>query len=184
MIKYLQQQVQPSMLLLLMASIIALTLMAAYLYVFKKPLKEYSELHQKLELLKDEIQTGIPVSKQIDDTEKNLLELKNKLYGATPQLPVNQKIASVIGQLDTISARQMVNLTSITPGEVTQLFQFQEQPFIIEISGSYFSLFNWLYQVEEQLGPILVKEFQISSETSKLRMKLTLVAYQFASSNE
>jgi Tfp pilus assembly protein PilO len=184
MIKYLQQQVQPSMLLLLMASIIALTLMAAYLYLFKQPLKEYRQLHQKLELLKDEIQTGIPVSKQIDNTEKNLLELKNKLYGTAPQLPINQKIASVIGQLDTISSGQKVNLTSIKPGEVTQLFLLQEQPFTIEISGSYFSLFNWLYQVEEELGPILVKEFDISSDTSKLRMKLTLVSYQFAPGNE
>ncbi len=180
MIKYLQQQVQPSMLLLLMASIIGLTLMAAYLYVFKQPLKEYLQLHQKLDLLQDEIQTGIPVSKQIEATDKSLQDLKKKLYGTNPQLPVNQKIASVIGQLDTISAGQNVNLTSIKPGDVTQLFLFQEQPFNIEISGSYFSLFNWLYQVEKELGPILVREFEISTDTSNLRMKLTLASYQFA----
>jgi biopolymer transport protein ExbB/TolQ len=95
MIKYLQQQVQPSMLLLLMASIIGLTLMAAYLYVFKQPLKEYMQLHQKLELLKDEVHTGIPVSKQIEATEKSLQELKKKLYGTGPQLQTGRCHATV-----------------------------------------------------------------------------------------
>ncbi len=170
------------MLLLLMASIFSLTLMAAYLYLFKQPVKEYLQLQQKLDLLKDEIHTGIPLSKQIESTEHSVLKLKKILYGDSPQLPVNQKIASVIGQLDAISAGQNVSLTSIKPGDVTQLFLFQELPFNIEINGSYFSLFNWLYQVEKDLGPIVVKEFDISPDntTSNLSMKLTLASYQFA----
>jgi Tfp pilus assembly protein PilO len=182
MVKYLQQQVKPGMLLLLMTSIIALTLMASYLYLFKQPFKDYLQLHQKRVLLKDEIHSGIPLSKQIESSEISVLSLKKKLYGESPQLPVNQKMASVIGQLDTISAGQNVNLTGIKPGDVTQLFLFQELPFNIEINGTYFSLFNWLYQVEKDLGPIVVKEFEISPEnsTSKLNMRLTLASYQFA----
>ena len=168
--------------MLLMASIFALTLTASYLYLFKTPFKDYLQLQQKLDLLKEEIHTGIPLSKQIESSEASVLSLKKKLYGENPQLPVNQKMASVIGQLDTISAGHHVNLIAIKPGEVTQLFLFQELPFNIEITGSYFSLFNWLYQVEKDLGPIVVKEFDISPEstTANLNMKLTLASYQFA----
>lgn len=181
MFKYLQQQVKPQMLLMLMASIVLLTLLAAYLYVFKQPYKDYRQLQQKLDLLQGEIETGIPISQQIESTEQSLSVLKKKLYGNNPELPVNQKIAAVIGQLDAISAGQNVNLTSIKPGEETTLFLFQELPFNIEIKGNYFSLFNWLYQVENILGPIVIKEFEINPDgTSNLNMRLTLVAYQYA----
>ncbi len=180
MVKYLQQQIQPSMLLLLMGAILMLTGLAGYLYVFKKPLSEYRQAQQTFTLLQDEITTGISLSEQLANTQNSVSQLERQLLGSSPALPINQKIAFVIGRLDSVSVRHKVNLNSVQPGEVAQVFQFQELPFNIEISGSYFSLFAWLQQVEQDLGSIVIKDFAMrSSEAAdnSITMKLTLVSY-------
>ena len=174
------------MLLLLMGSIILLTLLAAYLYVFKQSLADYRKSLQTLESIKSETQPGIPLSSQIEATQLNLLQLEKKLQGRNPQLSLNQKFASMIGQLDAISSHHDVQLNAITPAEVMKVFMFQELPINIEITGSYFSLFDWLQEVENELEGVRVKQFEISPnlETNSRSMKLTLVSYQLAPSDK
>lgn len=171
------------MLLLLMGSILLLTLLAAYLYLFKQSLADYRKSLQTLQSMKSEVQPGIPISSQIESTQLSLLQLQQRLEGQDPQLPLNQKFASMIGQLDAISSNHEVQLKAITPGEVINVFMFQELPINIEITGSYFSLFDWLQQVENDLGAVIVKQFEIipNLETKNRSMKLTLVSYQPAS---
>ena len=89
MIRYLQQQVKPQMLLLLMGSIILLTLLAAYLYLFKQSLADYRKSLQTLESIKSEVQPVIPFSSQIESTQLNLLQLEKKLQGRDSQLTRN-----------------------------------------------------------------------------------------------
>lgn len=185
MFKYLQQ-VQPQTLLLLMGSIILLTLLAAYLYVFKTPLNTYRQAQQTVELLQNEINTGISLPNQLAATQNTVSQLEQQLHGSAPSLPINQKIALVIGKLDEISAIHKVNLNSVKPGEVAQAFMFQELPFNIEISGSYFTLVNWLHQAEQDLGPIIIKEFIMYSDaaSSNVSMKLKLASYLFTAEDK
>ena len=182
MISYLQQQVKPQMLLLMMGSIILLTLLAGYLYILKLPLSGYRQSLQNLESLKSGDLTAIPLEGRIESTQTNLQQLEKKLLGSDPQLSVNQKFAAMIGRLDAVSAKYDVQLNAIAPGEVSKIFLFQELPINIEITGSYFSLFDWLEQVERELKPITVKQFELRSniETNSRSMKLTLVTYLFA----
>lgn len=185
-IRFLQQQVKPQTLLLLMGSIILLTLLAAYLYLFKQPLVEYRNALQTLDSLKNAVNPGISPSSQIESTRLNVLQLEKKLLGPDPQLPINQKFAAMIGKLDAISSHHSVQLHSVTPGEVMKVFIFQELPINIEITGSYFSLFDWLQQVENELKTVTVKQFEISPniETSGRSMKLQLASYQLAQSDK
>ncbi len=56
---------------------------------------------------------------------------------------------------------------------------FEEVPFEVEIVGGYFSLYDWLRDVEAELGPMVVKQYRISSEERDLtRMSLTMVSYR------
>ncbi|MEQ1531410.1 MAG: type 4a pilus biogenesis protein PilO [Methylococcales bacterium] len=179
MIKYLQQQVQPTMLLVLMVSIILMTGLAGYLYVLKHTIIDYKQAQQTIQILKDEISTGVSLPEQITASQKTVVELQQKLYGLTPELPLHQKIAFVIGRLDAISAQHKVTLQSVKPGEVTTIFMFRELPFNIEINGSYTRLFAWLQQVEQDLGPIVVKDFAIQPEPieGSVTVTLSLVSY-------
>ena len=182
MYRALQQQVKPQMLALLLVSLICLTIIAGYLYLLKRPIQDFRQARQTLGLLETELQTGVPVDGQIKLFQQQIAELDQQLHGSGQKLPLNQMIASVIGQLDMIAASHGVKLISVEPGSVEKIFLFQELPFHVVVTGSYFSLFDWLNQVEHNLGPIVIKEFELMAEPNPAirRFTVTLVSYQFA----
>jgi Tfp pilus assembly protein PilO len=181
MYKALQEQVQPRTLVFLLIALVLMAFAASYLYVIKNPFKDYRQHQQTLALLKNEVQTGIPLQKQIETQQLLVEKLNIKLHGTGPKLAVNKMVAYVIGELDKIAKRYQVNLASVKPQSPETLFTFKELPFQVEISGDYFSLFAWLKDVENNLGPIVIKQFDLSVEgkEKKRKMFLTIVAYQF-----
>jgi Tfp pilus assembly protein PilO len=178
---YLQKKVQPRMLIFLLASLLLLPLTAAYLYVLKKPYTQYRKSQQTLSLLENELQTGLSLSNLIASKQQNIAQLDKQLYGSSQQLPINQIIAFVIGELDLIADKHKVKLISVKPGKLENRHIFHELPFIIELSGPYIQLYEWLNDVENSLGPIVVKQFEISPEntTAIRKMQLTIVSYRF-----
>lgn len=182
MYRLLQEQVQPRMLIIMLVSIVLMTVITSYLYVIKNPFKGLRQKQQTLSLLENELKTAVPLQNQIEKQQQLVGKLNTNLHGTGPKLSVNKMVAYVIGTLDKIASRHQVDLSSVKPQEAALLFTFKELPFQIEISGNYFSLFGWLKDVEKQLGPIVVKKFEISAtgnDDDKRKMLLTIVAYQF-----
>jgi Tfp pilus assembly protein PilO len=178
----LQKQIRPQALAALLVSLLVLTVLASYFYILKQPFHDFSQAQQNLEMLETEMQNGIPLDNQIKLIKEDITSLHQQLNGSGQKLPLNQTIAFVIGQMDKIAANHNVKLTSVEPGEVEKIFLFQEIPFHVEVIGNYFNLFDWLNQVESDLGPIVVKEFELMPEPNLAtrRFILTLVSYQFA----
>jgi Tfp pilus assembly protein PilO len=182
MYKALQEQVKPQMLATLLVSLIILTLLTGYLYVLKKPLKDFNQAWNAQELLENELQTGVPLASQIDLFQQQITQLTQQLHGSNQKLPLNQMIVSVISQMDTIAAAHHVKLISVEPGDVEKIYIFQELPFNVVVVGKYVNLFDWLDQVGRDLGPIVIKNFELTPEpdSAMRRFTLTLVSYQFA----
>jgi len=57
---------------------------------------------------------------------------------------------------------------------------FGELPYDVRVQGNYFPLFDWLQDVEDELRPMLVKEFRMdrSGPSSLVSLELRLVAYR------
>lgn len=181
MYKALQEQVQLRTLVFLLLSLIVMALLSSYLYVIKKPFQALRQNQQTLTLLQNEIQTGIPLQNQIQMQQQLVKQLTTKLQGTGPKTPVNKMVAYVIGELDKIASRHQINLSRVKPQPPQTLFTFKELPFQIEISGDYFNLYAWLKDVEKNLGPIVIKQFDISAIGVGKQRKIMLViaAYQF-----
>ena len=62
------------------------------------------------------------------------------------------------------------------------MWMFEELPYTVEVEGSYFSIHRWLYDVEEELRPMVVKQFQLSPGRGGegVVLDLKLVAYRTA----
>ncbi|MFQ5559982.1 MAG: type 4a pilus biogenesis protein PilO, partial [Nitrospinota bacterium] len=73
-----------------------------------------------------------------------------------------------------------VELTAIRPEKSRKASLFEEVPFRIEVVGDYFSLYDWMVEVEEKLGPMVVKKFAIVEDykTKKLLLKMSIVSYR------
>ncbi len=185
LVNYLQKNVQLQMLAFLLVSLVILTVAAGYLYILKKPFADFRQSKQTLELLENELQTGLAYSAIIASTQQNINQLDKKLNGPNPSLPVNQLIAFVIGELDSTAKKHQITLVSVKPEAIENKLFFHELPFVIEISGSYLDLYEWLDDVEKNLGTITVKKFAINATntSSERHMQLTLVSYRFEGEN-
>lgn len=184
MFKTLQQHVQPRMFAILLISLLLLTGVAGYLYVLKKPVKALGQSRQTLQLLETEVHTGVSLQNQIETFEARVQQLDTRLRGTGQRLPESQMSAFVIGQLDSIAERHAVRLISVKPGSTERIFTFRELPFNVELEGSYLNLYQWLYQVEKQLGPIVIKQYEINAvaNSAQRHMRLVIAAYQFIDS--
>ena len=180
MIEFIQENINPRSLILLLVSIILLTLTAAYFYLFKSQLVTYQQKQCTLQLLQEESSRGTPIDTEIVKIKSDIESLNQRLRGSGPRLPVNQMIPYVIGRLDLIADNHDVKLISVKPGDSMEILMFKEIPFHIEINGSYFDLFSWLHETETELGPMIVKQFTIKLRppSNELTMNLVMVAYQ------
>ena len=61
---------------------------------------------------------------------------------------------------------------------------FDEVPFDIEVAGGYFDLCRWLQQVETELRPMVVKQFQVASKGAEKRLKMSLRVVSYRPSEE
>lgn len=179
--RVLLKQVNPRMLAFLLVSVFLLMVVGSYLYILKRPFQDMRQAKQTLALLETELQTGIPLGSQIQTFQTQVDELSKQLHGSGKNLPLNQMIAFVIRQLDQISTSHSVKLISVEPRSAEKVFLFQEIPFHLVVTGNYFKLFDWLDQVERELGPFVIQEFELTPEmdSTMRRFNLTLVFYHF-----
>ena len=180
------QQIQPRVLILAMSSVVVLTLLSAYLYLFKNPLTEYSQLRQiRTQAILDvkTEQVGVD-NQQINHLEDDIVKLKERLYGKGSRLSPSQMVPYVIGELDRLTGPYRVQLVSVKPGLVSKVLMFDEVPFDIEVAGGYFDLCGWLQQVETELRPMVVKQFQVSPTGTEKRLKMGLRVVSYRPSEE
>ena len=180
MIAHLQQYLLPRTLLLVLVSMWLLTFLAAYLYLFKHPLKAYSAQKDTLTLLERHASPGYSLDEEITEEKKQIAFYQDELNQTDSKIPTNLLVAKVIAELDFLAKQHAIQLISVEPGNTGRLLLFDEMPFQIRIQGSYFELFRWLRSVEETLKPMVVKKFEIThGNTEDLRqMSLTLVSYR------
>lgn len=176
----LLSRLQPRLLGLVLGATLGLTLLAGYLYVLKQPLAEYRRHQQTRQLLEGEARDGAGNAEEIRRLTAAVEALEGQLLSGSEAVPVNQMVAHIIGQLDRISANHEVELVGVKPGLRKKVFMFEEVPFEVEIKGGYFSLCDWLREVEQELGPMVVKQFTITPESPDdlTRIRLTMVSYR------
>ena len=182
MLDRLARQLRPEAVNLVAVGLIAMGILAAYLYVLKQPITEYRGLLRR--------QTGIHVGLRTERDEpaavalvglrQEVEELQQRLYGGPSSVPLREMESYVIQTLDRISARHDVELMGVRPREPGRVLMFDELPYDVEVMGSYVDLWGWLQDMETELRPMVVNsyEFERKNSAEPVRMKLQLVAYR------
>ena len=170
----------PRSLAILLIASLALTGLAGYLYVLKKPMGHLTEAQETFFDLRRSNPSSEPVENRIMSVELVVDSLREQLQGAGPALAANEMVAFVIGRLDGLARRQRVQLVSVEPGNIAQVLEFDEIPFHVEVVGGYFRLVDWLQDAERELGPMVVKSFEIDpvAPADARRLRVTMVSYR------
>lgn len=156
-----------------------LTILASYLYLFKNPVRQYTSLYQSRVFLESKVSTGTNINDEITSLQEKVDTLKLSLYGENSAIPAPKLVAYNIERLDVLSDRHAVRLESVKPDNSQLVQMFEEIPITIRVSGSYFNLYAWLHNVEKELGPMVVKQFDLLPKmgTTELTMNLRMVSY-------
>lgn len=142
-----------------------------------------------------EIRTGLDTRNELRGlvTNKDQLEeqyaklaqevkaMKRNLKGDMANLPEKKMEAYIIGELQNISWNHEVSLIAIKPAKGNEIQMFQEILFNIQLSGEYFDLYNWLLDLRDQLGFIVIKSIELNisnTNNTTLLMKLTIASYK------
>jgi len=175
------RDVEPRTLALAGGAMLVIGVLATLLYVIKPAWQEYSKLKTQHEQTRASLgQLGADAPSSIAKLEGQVEALRDSLYGDAAGVPRRQIESFVVDSLDRISSRHGVSLLGITPDEPTSVWMFEELPYTVQAEGSYFSIHRWLYDVEEELRPMVVKQFQLTPSRSSeaVVLDLRVVAYR------
>ncbi len=177
---------EPRSMALILATIIVLTVTVQVMYLLWPQFKEHQDLNNSYQILNQAADSQQGLEDQLAQTKTEVDNLSYKLHGDMAGLPEKQMESYIIGRLQKISWNSGVELASVIPGKGTQVQMFQETLFDVKINTSYFNFFNWLQAINDELGYIVVKRFEISPQgrqdasNPKLNISLTLVSYRIA----
>jgi len=178
------EQAEPRTIASLLIIVVFLLCTIQVLYLLWPQFKQFRELSNSYSLLQQASNNEMGLDQQLQLTTEEVKKLSYQLHGDMSELPDNQMESYIIGRLQKVSWASGVELVSVVPGRGKQVQMFQETLFDVQINATYFDFFNWLKTINQDLGYIVVKKFEIQSQGSqiesdpKLNISLTLVSYR------
>ena len=176
------RDVPPRTLFGAMAAVAGLTLLAGHLYVVKPSLARLHALESggsqaTVETLRAET---AQMELSIAATQQQLGDLQGRLYGGPSDLPPEKMESYIVDRLDHISARHAVELVSVKPGHAQRVLMFDELLYEVEVEGEFFALTSWLWDLEEELRPLVVNGFDLRplAQGPWVGMRLRLASYR------
>ena len=173
----------PRMLRIMLLAIAALLGIAIFLYFIIPQSRNYSRANENYSFLQQLVKRHSDVGEELLKVKSEIIVLEKKLHGDMAGLPVEQVESYILGHLQKISWKTHVELLSITPSIGKTMQIFQESLFKIKLNAGYFEFFQWLQNINRELGYIVIKEFTIKPINTdltnpKLSITLTLVSFR------
>jgi Tfp pilus assembly protein PilO len=178
----LLNDLRPEAALAAMLALGALVLLGGHLYLLGPSFAKFRELESKGPQTTLESLTGALADGRLAVTalEEELEQLRKRLYGGPADLPIEKTESYIIDRLDRISGRHGIELVSVKPGEAKEVLMFDEFLYEVEVKGDFFALVAWLREVEEDLRPMVLNQFNLKPEAKReaVAMKLRLASYR------
>ncbi len=164
---------------------LALLVVALLTYVVQPRFKEFRAASDSLMLLAATSQSDVGLDTQLTTLRDHVEVLERAFHGDMANLPLKQMEAFIIGRLQGISWRNDVQFIGVQPEDGGLSGQFSELLFNVELQGRYFDIFAWLEAVREQLGFVVIKQFEMTPITRtgmdepELQVSLTMASYRW-----
>ena len=168
---------------LLMIAVAAIVAAALGTYVVWPMASEVLELSNTLTVLERVANRGEAMEDEIRAAELRVAELERELHGDMVDKSDNELEAFVLGRMQGISWRNDIELRSVKPSKGNRVLDFEEVRFEVQVTGDYFDLFAWLRDLNEELGFVVVKRFNLRAternvSEPRLTATFTIVSYR------
>ena len=184
------ENAQPRVVAMMLTGIVLLVAVVEVTYLLWPQMKTYRELSSSHALLQQAATSSESLEAQLAKIDAEVQDLSRQLHGDMARLPAKQMESFVIGRLQKVSWATDVELLSVLPGSGRQVQNFRESLFEVKLHARYHDFFEWLQTVNDELGYIVVKKFEIrpddrdTLDNPKLSLALTLVSYRMVNRYE
>ena len=170
-----------------LAMILALVVFAItsllFTYLTLPKIKVYRDIAKTESTLSKVVESGELLDKQIAQLRGDIESLQRRLHGDMASLPEKQIEAHVIRKLQKLSWQNNVQLVGIEPSAGATIESFHEILFRVNLAGDYFDMYKWLQDVSNELGFVLIKQYEMNpmndaSEGPRLSVKLDMATYR------
>ncbi|MCP4388855.1 MAG: type 4a pilus biogenesis protein PilO [Gammaproteobacteria bacterium] len=183
------ENAEPRMVAMMLVGIVLLVAVVEINYLLWPQVKSFRTLHASHQVLEKAVANNDSLSNQLQKIDAVVQDLSRELHGDMARLPAKQMESFVIGRLQKVSWATEVELLSVQPGSGKQVQNFRESLFEVKLNARYHDFFEWLQTVNDELGYIVVKKFEIRPDehdkldNPELSLVLTLVSYRMVQEN-
>ena len=154
----------------------------AFTYVVSPRVKTYRATAQIETTLIKVVENGDLLDNQLSQLGKDVASLQRRIHGDMASLPEKEIESYVIGKLQRLSWQNNVQLIGIEPSVGETIESFRELLFQVSLSGDYHDMYQWLQDVSDELGFVLIKQYEMrpidnTSLSPNLSVKLTMATY-------
>ena len=166
---------------LILAGLGAVLVVALAVSLLVPEIKKLIAAQKDVDVLQAASQDSAELEQHMQKQGRQIEDLRFRLYGDMADLPLKQVEAYIIGRLQEISWGTKVDLVSVEPvaGERVQIFQ--EMLFNVELLGHYDDLYRWLWDVRNELGYVVIKEYGLTRQNDDDKDPLLLANLSLAS---
>ena len=145
--------------------------------------KSLKAARQTVATLEASAEDGGALQEQLLAEDARIKDLRYRLHGDMANLPAKQVEAYIIGRLQAASWGNNVELVGVRPADGERVQAFQEMLFNVQLVGHYEDLYRWLWDVRNDLGYIVIKEYRLvrrddNDSEPMLAADLSLASYR------
>lgn len=145
--------------------------------------KAYRSASGTAAVLESTAASSADLEQQLVERRASIDDLKFQLHGDMAKLPLKRVESYVIGRLQEISWRNDVDLISVEPASGQEVQIFTEMLFNIELVGEYENVYGWLWDIKNELGFVVIKEYAMRrrdniDDNPRLVTRISLASYR------
>lgn len=167
-------KLDPKLLALGAAVIVFLLAFESWTLLLKPQVAALKLKQQERESLERSTRDAQVLPAQIAQIKKDIAGLNGQIMGSKINLSADQMVVRMVDDLSRIGKRYAVTVGSVRPGEPKSVMMFNEISFDVTAKGNYASLYEWLAAIEKELGPLVITNLGLQTQTPNNPLSLTI----------
>ena len=168
--------------LILSMAVLSVTALT-FTFLVLPSLKTYLQISKTESSLRNMAIGGEELNSQLDQFRQDIELLERRLHGDMASLPEKEIEAHIVGKLQQISWQNNIQLVGVEPSAGDTVESFHEILFRVTLAGDYPDLYQWLREVGDELGFVLIKQYEMqtlddAAKNPLLSVKLTMSTYR------
>ena len=154
-----------------------------FTYAVLPTIKTYRGIAKEEVTLNKVVDNGDLLDTQLAQLHGDIDLMQRRLQGDMASLPEKEIEAYVVGKLQRMSWQNNVQLVGVEPSDGATIESFHEILFHVSLVGDYFDMYEWLGDVSNELGFVLIKQYEMKemnnlSSQPRLAVTLTMATYR------